>query len=244
MNRWAVLAAFACSALAGQDARHIMEEVQRRETAKSQHYEGSLQVLDPKHPSSPKSWTLDRIGSFGDSKAMLRFTAPAEVKGLAVLIVNHADRSSDQWMWAPAIERERRIALQDRATRFFGTDFSFEDLEERDIRQFDYGIAGEDASSWKIEARPKETKSSQYTRSLFWVRKDNYVVTQIENYAKGKLVRRLKYGDIEKVDGIWTARTVEVLDAGRDSRTILRLEKLRYNVPMRAEEFTVDALRR
>ena len=29
--------------------------------------------------------------------------------------------------------RDQRIALQDRSTRFFGTDFSFEDLEERDV---------------------------------------------------------------------------------------------------------------
>ncbi len=93
------------------------------------------------------------------SKAILRFTAPAEVKGVALLIVNHTDRASDQWMWTPAIERDRRIAAQDRSTRFFGTDFSFEDLEERDVDQFDYKLAGDDtidgAACWKIESKPK-----------------------------------------------------------------------------------------
>ena len=90
---------------------------------------------------------------------MLRFTAPAEVKGVALLVVNHPDRASDQWMWTPAIERDRRIALQDRSTRFFGTDFSFEDLEERDVDQYDYALLGEDAvdgaACWKIESTPK-----------------------------------------------------------------------------------------
>ena len=104
------------------------------------------------------------------SKAILRFTAPAEVKGVALLIVNHTDRASDQWMWTPAIERDRRIAVQDRSTRFFGTDFSFEDLEERDVDQFDYKLAGEDtidgAACWKIESKPKQSKASQYTSSL------------------------------------------------------------------------------
>jgi hypothetical protein len=56
---------------------------------------------------------------------MLRFTAPAEVKGVALLIVITPTRS-DQWMWRPSIGRDQRIALQDRSTRFFGTDFSFE----------------------------------------------------------------------------------------------------------------------
>ena len=116
---------------------------------------------------SKKSWIYDRIGSYGDSKAIIRFTAPAEVKGVALLVVNHPDRSSDQWMWTPAIGRDRRIALQDRSTRFFGTDFSFEDLEERDVNQYDFKLTGEEAvdgaACWRIEARPREGKVSQYT---------------------------------------------------------------------------------
>ncbi len=144
---------------------------------------------------SIKRWEYRRIGSYGTSKAILRFTAPAEVKGVALLIVNHTDRASDQWMWTPAIERDRRIAAQDRSTRFFGTDFSFEDLEERDVDQFDYKLAGDDtidgAACWKIESKPKQTKSSQYTSSLVWVRKDNYVAAQIESYSKDKLIRRI-----------------------------------------------------
>ena len=93
---------------------------------------------------------------------MIRFLAPAEVKGVALLVVNHPDRSSDQWMWTPAIGRDRRIALQDRSTRFFGTDFSFEDLEERDVDQYDYRLTGEEALDgapcWRIEARPRQGK--------------------------------------------------------------------------------------
>ena len=246
MSRLFLIAAFCLlpAALRAQDARQIIEKSQQRSASKSQHYEGSLQVMDPKHKISDKAWTFDRIGSFGDSKAILRFTSPPEVKGVALLIVNHPDRASDQWMWTPAIERERRIALQDRSTRFFGTDFSFEDLEERDVNQFDYKLAGGDDASWKIEARPKLTKSSQYTSSLLWVDKEKFVVTQIENYAKDKLARRLNYRDIEKMDNIWTPRTVEVLDATRDSRTVMRLEKLQYNLPMKPEDFTIEALRR
>ena len=125
--------------------RQIVEEAQRRTDAKSQRYEGLLQVFDAKGKITDKRWTFERLGSHGQSKAVLRFTAPAEVKGVALLVVNHPDRASDQWMWTPAIERDRRIALQDRSTRFFGTDFSFEDLEERDVDQYDYALLGEEA---------------------------------------------------------------------------------------------------
>ena len=100
--------------------------------------------------------------------------------------MNYPDRASDQWMWTPAINRERRVATQDRRARFFGTDFSFEDLEERDIEQYDYALQGEDTIDgepcWKIAATPKAGKRSQYSASIYWIRKSTYTVAQIENF--------------------------------------------------------------
>jgi outer membrane lipoprotein-sorting protein len=233
---------------AADNAREIVAEAQKRTDAKSQRYEGLLQVFDAKGKISDKRWSLERLGSHGESKAVLRFTSPAEVKGVALLIVNHPDRASDQWMWTPAIERDRRIALQDRSTRFFGTDFSFEDLEERDVDQYDYSLAGDDsvdgAACWKIHSTPKESKSSQYTRSIVWIRKDNYAFARIENYIKDQAVRRLNYADIQNVQGIWTARQMEMTDLRRGSRTRLTLDKLQYNVPAKDEDFTLQAIRR
>src|SRR5260370_36531448 len=160
-----------------QDVRQIVSEAQNRSRSKSQRYEGTLEVIGSSNKVSLKRWIYERIGSFGESKSILRFTAPPEVKGVALLIVNHPDRASDQWMWTPAIERDRRIALQDRSTRFFGTDFSFEDLEERDVDQYDYSMLGNDtiagAACWKIQSTPKKSRSSQYSRSILWVRNDN-----------------------------------------------------------------------
>ena len=234
--------------LNAQDARKIVEEAQNRSRSKSQKYEGTLEVIDARNKVATKRWEYLRIGSFGDSKSILRFTEPPEVKGVALLVYNHPDRASDQWMWRPEIGRDQRIALQDRSTRFFGTDFSFEDLEERDVNQFDYKLTGEEplegAACWKLESRPKQTKSSQYTYSILWVRKDNYVATQIEGYSKSGLARRINYHDVQNIQNIWTARRIEVFDANKKSRTVLKLEKLEYNVPLKDTDFTMQALRR
>jgi len=236
------------SVVAADNARQIVDEAQKRTDAKSQRYEGLLQVFDAKGKIGDKRWSMERLGSHGNSKAVLRFIAPAEVKGVALLVVNHAERASDQWMWTPAIERDRRIALQDRSTRFFGTDFSFEDLEERDVGQYDYTLAGDDtvdgAACWKIQSTPRESKSSQYTRSIVWIRKDNYAFARLENYIKDQAVRRLNYSDIRNVQGIWTARELEMTDLRRGSRTKLTLDKLEYNVPLKDEDFTLQAIRR
>jgi hypothetical protein len=243
----AVVAAAGASAGVADDARTIVQEVQRRSDAQSQRYEGLLQVFDAKGKVSDKRWTLERFGSHGKSKMVLRFTLPAEVKGVALLVVNHPDRASDQWMWTPAIERDRRIALQDRSTRFFGTDFSFEDLEERDVDQYDYAMAGDDTIDnepcWKIQSIPRQTKSSQYTRSLVWIRKSNYTIARIDNFIKEQVIRRLDYSDMANVQGIWTARHLEMTDLRRGSRTRLTLDNLHYNVPMKEDDFTLQAIR-
>jgi hypothetical protein len=232
---------------AADDARQIVEEAQRRTEAKSERYEGLLRVIDAKGKVADKRWTFTRIGAHGNSKALLRFTEPAEVKGVMLLILNHPDRASDQWMWTPALQRERRIALQDRSTRFFGTDFSFEDLEERDVNQYEYRLLGDQAidgaACWRIESTPSQKKISQYTRSEVWFRKDNYALAQVESFTKSGLVRRLTYSDLVQVQGIWTARKLEMNDLRRNSRTILTLEKLQYNIPLNEDDFTVQALR-
>ena len=238
---------FAASAWA-QDVRQIVMEVQNRSRTRSQRYEGTLEVINEKSKPAVKRWLYERIGSFGDSKSVLRFTAPAEVKGVALLVHNHKDRSSDQWMWTPALQRDRRVALQDRSTRFFGTDFSFEDLEERDADQFDYRILGEELvdgqACWKLESRPVKSKTSQYSHSYVWVSKDIFFTLQIDAFKNDALVRRIRYKDYANVKKVWTARVVEVEAPKEKSKTVLRLDQLEYDAPMKEEDFTLQSLRR
>ena len=76
-----------------------------------------------------------------------------------------------------------------------------------------------------------------------WIRKDTYTLAQVESYIKAEVVRRLRYSDFVQVQGIWTGRRLEMTDLRRKSRTILTLEKLEYNVPLKEEDFTLQALR-
>lgn len=234
-------------ARAADDARQIVVEAQSRTHSKSERYDGLLQAFAANGKVTEKRWVFERLGSHGQSKSVIRFTAPAEVKGVALLVVNHPDRASDQWMWTPALERDRRIALQDRSTRFFGTDFSFEDLEERDVDQYDYSLLGEETLDgtpcWKVQSIPKQSKSSQYSKSVVWVRKDNYAFARIDSYLKDQVVRQMNYSDIRNIQGIWTARETTMTDLRRGSKTRLVLDKVEYNLPLKEESFTLQAIR-
>jgi hypothetical protein len=233
---------------AAQGAQQIVEEAQKRTVSKSKRYEGLLQTFDTNGKASEKRWIFERLGSHGRSKSIIRFTAPAEVRNVTLLILNNPDRPSDQWMWTPAIERDRRIALQDRSTRFFGTDFSFEDLEEWDVDQFRYTLVGEEAVDgavcWKIHSIPRPSRSSQYSKSIVWIRQDNYAFARIDSYVGNEVARRLHYSDFQNVQGIWTAREAKMTDLRRPSITRLALDKIEYNLPLHDDKFTVQSLRR
>jgi len=229
-----------------QDARQLLLEAQRRAHVASLRYEGVALTSNAAGASSEKHWRFERIGPYGESKILIRFLSPAEVEGVAILILNHRDAPAGAWMWTPASGRVRSIATESRLTRFFGTDFSFEDLEEHDVDQYDSKLL-EDASldgsaCWQIECRPRGANASQYTYAHVWLRKDDYVIAQLENYQGPTLVRRIVNRDIRKVQGIWTPHAIEISQPARRTHTVLRLEKLEYNVPLDEAAFTVEAL--
>ena len=206
-----------------------------------------LQSFNADGKTSEKRWIFERLGAHGESKTIIRFTEPAEVAGVALLIVNHAERASDQWMWTPALQRDRRIALQDRSTRFFGTDFSFEDLEERVAAQYEHTLLDEEtiegAAAWKIQAIARRTRSSQYTKQILWIQKSDYTTVRIDSYVKDEVVRRLQSSKFRVIQGIATAHEMVMTDLRRGSRTRLALDKVQYNLSLNDSDFTVQALR-
>jgi hypothetical protein len=230
-----------------QDARQLLLEAQRRAHVASVRYEGVALTSNSAGASTEKHWRFERIGPFGESKILIRFLSPAEVEGVAILILNHRESPPGLWMWTPASARVRNIATESRVTRFFGTDFSFEDLEEHDVDQYDTKLL-DDASldgapCWQIECRLRRANASQYTYSHLWLRKDDYFVAQLENFQGTTLIRRIVNRDVSKVQGIPTPRLIEISQPIRRTRTVLRLEKLEYNVPLDESAFTIETLR-
>jgi hypothetical protein len=234
------------SAALCQDARQLLLEAQRRAYVASVRYQGVALTSTDAGASSEKHWRFERIGPYGEGKILIRFLSPAEVENVAILILNHRDSPSGVWMWTPASGRVRSIAIESRLTRFFGTDYSFEDLEERDVDQYDCKLLGDasldGAACWRIECRPRGANASPYTYSHLWLRKDDYVIAQLENFLGATLLRSIVNHDVRKVQGIWTPHLIEISQPARRTRTVLRLEKLEYNVKLDEAAFTVDAL--
>ena len=134
---------------------------------------------------------------------MMFFLSPADVKDTGFLTYDYdeADRDDDQWLYLPALKKTKRIASSDKSGSFMGSDFSYADMTERPLEKYEYQIVKEDAELdghpvWIIQSTPvddDEIDETGYTKSIQFVRKDNYVVVQAKIWVKkGKRNKYMK----------------------------------------------------
>ncbi len=242
------LAQLMSAGLAADKGLEIMRDVERRALADSQSYEGAIEVIDAKGKVLNKSWHFWREGNRGNSKVLVRFDTPAEVRGVGLLTLNHAGGRAEQWLYTPAIQRDRRIAPQEKSQRFMGTDFTNEDMEERSIEDYDYELMGEESfagqPAYKIRAVCKDRNNTQYSQLYFWIRKDIVATAYIEFYIDGKLSKTLRWDDWKQIQNIWTPHFIEMKDLSRRSTTRIRSTNVKYNVKFEPEWFTLRNLHR
>ena len=229
-------------------ALEIMREAERRQLTESQSNAGAIEVIDNKGKTLNKGWLFWREGNRGNSKILVRFTAPPEVRGVGFLTLNRPDGPAEQWLYTPAIQRERRIAPQEKTQRFMGTDFTHEDMEERSIENYDYDLLGEESyagqASYKIKAVYRDRENTQYSHVYLWVRKDIVATAFAEFYVGGKLRKTLSWDDWKQVQGIWTPHLVEMKDLLRGSTTRIHASDVRYNIKIEPDFFSLRNLRR
>jgi outer membrane lipoprotein-sorting protein len=229
-----------------KDGRAVMDEVDKRRRTASEYSEGVITV-EEKGKTKQKAWRSWRLGWGPEAKGLIQFLEPAEVKGVGLLTLSHAGKPAEQWFYAPAIDRDRRVAQQEKSTRFLGTHFTYEDMEERDVDAYTYTLLGKDAlpgaPCFKIEARPSPDEESQYSKLVFWVLQDRYVTIRVEAYVVGALRRVFEGSDVREVSGIPIAHAWSLTDTKRPGITRLVVANVHVNPPLDATLFTVAAMR-
>ena len=118
--------------------------------------------------------------------SMMFFLSPADVEDTGFLTYDYdeADRDDDQWLYLPALKKTKRIASSDKSGSFMGSDFSYADMTDRPLEKYEYQLLQGRARSngvpvWVIQSTPvdeDEIDETGYTKSIQFVRKDNYVV--------------------------------------------------------------------
>jgi len=233
---------------AAPDARTIMEGVYQQDKSKDMTLRANLDIFGKDGKGQKKKFVLKRIGGLGDSKTLLTFTDPAEIKGVTLLSVTRKGAPDQQWLYTPAIQRVRSIATRERTEPFAGSDFTYEDIAERVLDDFTYKMLsdGEDMQghkTYKIEVIPVTPDKSQYKYVYVWVGQDVPVILAAEMYDQnGKKVREFHATGLKKVNGITGARHQEMISPLENTRTVLTIDDAQFNTGLDEKLFTPEAM--
>jgi outer membrane lipoprotein-sorting protein len=178
------------------------------------------------------------------------FKSPRDVAGTGYLSFSYDDDSKDDdiWLYLPAMKRVRRVTGSGKNDSFMGTDFTYEDMGSRSLNKDEFSLRGEEAvegeACWTVEAKPKDGKDP-YGRRVMWVRKDTYIIKAVDYYDRqDRLLKTLRVSGIEQIDGIWTAKKMEMTNVQDKHSTVIAMSEIRFNMPLDDSLFAVTSLER
>ena len=226
-------------ALTGRD---IMQKVNDRDDGDRSISEMEMILIDKNGKQRVR-----KIKTYGreqgqQTQSLMFFLTPADVKNTGFLTYDYDEsgKDDDQWLYLPALRKTKRIASGDKSGSFMGTDLNYSDMTSPDIDLYKYTLMKETKvrgqKVWQIKSVPKtkaEAEKSGYSKSVIWIRQDNYMMTRAVRWVYNK--KRNKYFDakkIEKIDGIWIATELHVTTkSGKKTlhKTILLQKNIHFN---------------
>lgn len=130
-------------------------------------------------------------------KRIIRFTAPADVKGTAVLVHDYEDRADDMWIYMPALRNVRRIVSNEKGKNFMGSEFTNADMSKPNDADFTNKIVGSarvnGRECWKVESEGKTNAikaENGFSKRVAYIDKENYLCYKIDYFdMRGNLHR-------------------------------------------------------
>ncbi len=202
-----------------------------------------------REPRVRQLYSYRRDGAGGEVANLIRFTAPADIADTGLLTIDRADGSTDQWVYLPALGRDRRIPSSRRGGRFVGSDLFYEDLQDRKVDDDRHrwlrqetleGVATE-----VLESTPTDPSNSVYGRRLSWIDPETLIPMRVDFYRPGGKTpfKRLRVHKVERIQGYWTVTDSLIEDLESGHRTRLTSERTVYDQNLPERLFSNRALK-
>jgi sterol desaturase/sphingolipid hydroxylase (fatty acid hydroxylase superfamily) len=259
--RAALLVLISCSALlpdathaqAAPDPRALMEAVDRRDRGGDQVMKSTWRLIRRSGQERVRVlrsyWKDYRSGAGGVySKRVVIFESPPDLEDTSFLIVSHRDpsRDDDRWVYLPALRKVRRIAGRDRGGSFFGSEFAYEDLAERDASEDAHALVRSENRAGRllhvVDSTPREPGFA-YSKRRQWIDAADATVVRVEFFVAHEQLK--KHLDIswQRVDGIWAWRELEMQTVASGARTIVEVGEVRHGAGLADAIFSDTTLR-
>jgi outer membrane lipoprotein-sorting protein len=234
---------------AAPTAEAIMQAVEDRPVGKDMTATHSLVILPKNGAKRLRSYTLLRKEYGESSKLVTFFLAPTDVRGAAFMVYDNKKSDDQRWIYLPAIGQVRRLVVGDSRQSFFGSDFVFEDLTNRDPDQDTHKLVGSQKvdswDCWVIESTPKNARGLDFVKYRTWVWKQENMTVRQELYdSAGKVTRRVQTVAITKIQDFYTFKQVTATNLVTGSESRLEVSDVHYNTGIDDERFSEAQLSR
>lgn len=171
-----------------------------------------------------------------DSKVVIKFSTPADIKGTGVLQIEHIDGDDDLWIYLPALKKSRRLVANNKKDSFAGSDFSYGEINLPKVDQYKHTLLRSEKvdtfDCYVIESAPANDtikSNSGYSKKVTWVRADNFLEAKVDYYdLAGRLLKTQKTGKhqlIEPDKARWFALYREMTNHQSGHRTTIDAAK-------------------
>lgn len=233
----------------------LIRQVQRNMSPADESVDFDMRLIENggavSHRKARFSQRQKEPGTTSDLK-LIRFTSPPEMDGSAVLTIENSDRADDQWLYLPAYHTSRKIPSSNRADRYMGTDFFYEDVSDDKVEEFSFTDKGGEEIEGRryaiIEQVPVAESviaESAYGRKVLWVDPERLVIRRTDFFDKqDNLIKREESSGAEQVEGRWRWTKNQMLDLRINHRTEIDYFNRRLNQGIGEALFTVRSLER
>ena len=181
-------------------------------------------------------------------KQIIWFTNPPSEKGISFLKITEENFSEDLRMWLPAFKKVRRISSSKKSNSFMGSDFSYEDLFNRNKQNYTYRLLPEiktrDESCHVLESIPNEDLKSNYSKHITWISKSNLIPIKEKSYDKNNDPIKEKQFYYRKIDGFWIAKEIEIKNIKNNKSSKVIIDNIKINTNVEDEIFQEKNLKR
>ena len=236
-------------------ARAIMEKVDARDDGDRQTADMQMILIDKNGNQRKRSIRSSSKDMGADTYRLMFFLKPADVRDTGFLTYDYddPDRDDDQWLYLPALRKTKRIASSDKSGSFMGSDLTYADMTSRNLDDFDFTLKKEMEVKgnpvWLIESIPrnkKVIKETGYTKSLLFVRQDNYFVIRGIHWVKnGGYLKYLDTRTLEQIDGVWVGTEMHITKKKGKKvvhKTEIYWRNVRFNMDLADDLFTIRRL--
>lgn len=225
------------------DAAAIVDRVDRLLHGDSSEGEMTMAVVT-------RRWTRTltlRAWSEGTDRALIKVVAPAKEAGVATL------KAGDEiWNYLPKVDRTIRVPTSMMMASWMGSHFTNDDLvkESRLIRDYDIAIGFEGVRSgarvWEFVLTPRPEAPVVWGKVVMEVRQDDLMPTWARYHGDdGALRRTVTFADYQVMGGRLVPATMRVVPTDKpDESTVIRYTRLRFDMRLPPDTFTLAALRR